>query len=232
MPKHTATSPVLHPLSIKGFGFLRSRSEPPTPREKEQKEQVPIAQPVPKRSALYPIGDNINEQGPHGTILQALETMTATDEPQDTFQPTKTTASDDALAALNPGLRKKTLSSIGITSTVSAPGTRCSSPAPSLEAILLDRKRRLTAAKESGISTPPVPLPSDMRSPAMIRVPMASPKVGKFKSSPLTGGERSRIVVAEQVRQDMMTADEERISDEKKEDDAVHVKKEDDSGYL
>jgi len=66
----------------------------------------------------------------------------------------------------------------------------------------------------------------------MIRVPMASPKVGKFKSSPLTGGERSRIVVAEQVRQDMMTADEERISDEKKEDDAVHVKKEDDSGYL
>ncbi|OAX41806.1 DUF21-domain-containing protein [Rhizopogon vinicolor AM-OR11-026] len=227
-PKHTHTSPVLRPLSIKGFGFLRSRSEPPTPREKEQD---PIVQPVPKTSARSPIGDNINEQGTPVTVLQTLEAMAATD---DTMQLPKTTSFEDALPALSPGSRKKTLSSTGIASSVSfsAPGTRPSSPAPSLEAILFDRKRRLTAAKESGISTPPVPLLNDVRSPAMLRVPTVSTKVGKFKSSPLTGGERSRVVVAEQVRQDMMTADEERILDEKKEDDAVHVKKEDDSGYL
>ncbi|OJA21129.1 hypothetical protein AZE42_04359 [Rhizopogon vesiculosus] len=227
-PKHTHTSPGLRPLSIKGFGFLRSRSEPPTPRKKEQN---PIVQPVPKTSALSPIGDNINEQGTPVTVLQTLEAMAATD---DTMQPPKTTSFEGALPALNPGLRKKTLSSTGIASSISlsAPGTRPTSPAPSLEAILFDRKRRLTAAKESGISTPPVPLPNDVRSPAMLRVPTVSTKVGKFKSSPLTGGERSRVVVAEQVRQDMMTADEKRILDEKKEDDAVHIKKEDDSGYL
>jgi metal transporter CNNM len=225
--KHIPTGSVLRPLSIKGFGFLRSRSEPPTPREKEQ---VPIVQPVPK---LSPIGDNINEQATPETVIQTLEAMAATDEPQVAFQPAKTT-SEDAPPAHSP--KKRTLSNVGTASSVphssiSAPGTRASSPAPSLEAILLDRKRRLAAAKEAGISTPVLPLASDVRSPAMLRIPTGSSKVGKFKSSPLTGGERSRVA-AEQVRQDMMSpAYEGRIPDEK-DDDAAHVKKEDDSGYL
>jgi metal transporter CNNM len=81
------------------------------------------------------------------------------------------------------------------------------------------------------MSSPPVPIPSEVRSPALPRVPTVSIKAGKFKSSPLTGGERSRIVVAGQVTQDTMTtADKERILDEG--DDVAHDKKEDDSGYL
>lgn len=226
-PKYAPTGSVLRPLSAKGFGFLRSLSEPPIPREKKQ---VSIVQPVPKTSALSPIGDDINEQDKPKTILQTLEVMTIED-PQDTLQPAKT-SSEGALPAHSPN---KTVSSAGIASSVplsaSAPGTRPSSPAPSLEAILLDRKRRLAAAKESGTSLAPVPTPSDMRSPAMLRVPTVSTKVGKFKSSPLTGGERGRIFVAEEVPNMTGAPYGERIPD-KKEDDAAHVKKEDDSGYL
>ncbi|KAG2121615.1 hypothetical protein DEU56DRAFT_834077 [Suillus clintonianus] len=231
--------PALRPLSLKGFGFLRSRSEPPTPRETDE---VPIVQPASKTSAFSLTGDSIKEQDTPETVvpvIQVLEAMAATDEPQDMSQSAKTTnnastSPEDSLLARSSTLKKRSVSSAGIAASVpvsvsvSVPGTRSSSPAPSLEAFLLERKRRLTAAKESGMSTPPVPLPSDA---ALLRVPTVSIKGQKFKSSPLTGGERSRIVVAEQVMQDTMSAaDRERIPDE---DDAVaHDKKEDDSGYL
>ncbi|KAG1734591.1 hypothetical protein EDB19DRAFT_1726705 [Suillus lakei] len=235
--KPAPTGPVLRPLSLKGFNFLRSRSEPPTPRETDE---VSIVQSVSKTSVLSPIGDSIHQQVTPETVIpviQTLEAMAAMDEPQDILQPAKTTnntsaSPEDSLSARNSILKKRSVSSAGIATSVpgsvSIPGTRSSSPAPSLEAILLERKRRLTAAKESGTSTPPVPLPSDA---ALLRVPTVSIKGGKFKSSPLTGGERNRIVVAEQVMQDTMSAaDKERIPVE--DDHVAHDKKEDDSGYL
>lgn len=238
--KPAPTGSVLRPLSLKSFGFLRSRSEPPTPRETDE---VSTAQPVSKTSALSPISDSIKEQVAPETVIpaiQTLETLATVDEPQNMLRPAKTTngASTSAKGSLSASsftLKKRSASVAGIAASVpdsvSAPGTRSSSPAPSLEAILFERKRRLTTAKESGMSTPPVPVPSDLRSPTLQRVPTVSIKAGKFKSSPLTGGERGRIVVAEQVMQDMMNAaDQERILDEG--DDVAHDKKEDDSGYL
>lgn len=233
--KSAPIGPVMRPLSLKGLSFLRSRSEPPTPRETDE---VSIVQPVPKTPAFSLIGDKVKEQGTPETVIsdiQTQEAMPVMDEPQDMFQSAKITnnasaSPKDALSTRN--LKKRSLSGAGIASlSVSAPGTRASSPAPSLEAILFERKRRLTAAKDSGMSAPPVPPQSDVRSPAMLRVPTASIKGGKFKSSPLTSGERGRIVVAEQVMQDMMgAADKERIPDE--DDNVAHDKKEDDSGYL
>ncbi|KAG2347319.1 hypothetical protein BDR05DRAFT_957946 [Suillus weaverae] len=235
--KPAPTGSVMRPLSLKSFGFLRSRSEPPTPRETDE---VSAVQPVSKTSALCPINDSIKEQATPETVIQTLEALAAMDEPQDVLQPAKTTnnvstSPEDSLSARNFTLKKRSVSSAGtaafVPGSVSAPGTRSSSPAPSLEAILIERKRRLTVAKESGMSTPPVLLPSDVRSPALPRVPTVSFKAGKFKSSPLTGGERNRIVVAEPVMQDTMSAaDKERILDEG--DDVAHDKKEDDSGYL
>lgn len=235
--KPAPTGSVMRPLSLKSFGFLRSRSEPPTPRETDE---VSIVQPVSKTSSLSPINDSIKEQATPETVIRTLEALAAMGEPQDMLQPAKTTnnvstSPEDFLSARNSALKKRSVSSAGtvafVPGSVSAPGTRSSSPAPSLEAILFERKRRLTVAKESGMSTPPVPLPSDVRSPALPRVPTVSFKAGKFKSSPLTGGERNRIVVAEQVMQDTMSAaDKERILDEG--DDVAHDKKEDDSGYL
>jgi metal transporter CNNM len=235
--KLAPTAPVSRPLSLKSFSFLRSRSEPPTPRETDE---VSTAQPVSKISALSPVSDSIKEQVTPETVTQALETLAATDEPQDMLHHVQTandasTTPKDSRSARNFTLKKRSVSIAGIAGSVpgsvSAPGTRSSSPVPSLEAILFERKRRLTAAKESGMSTPPVPLPSDVRFPALQRAPTVSVKAGKFKSSPLTGGERSRIVVAEQVMQDTMNAaDKERILGEG--DDVAHDKKEDDSGYL
>ena len=65
------------------------------------------------------------------------------------------------------------------------PPSRSASPAPSLEqAILVERKRR--AASSSGNQT------------AM--------KGGWFKSSPLNGGERSGVIVAERVKRDLHDA--------------------------
>ncbi|KAG1856062.1 hypothetical protein DFJ58DRAFT_906006 [Suillus subalutaceus] len=208
--KPAPTGPVLRPLSL----------NPPTPHETDEV--------VSKTSALSPTNDSIKEQVTPETVIpviQTLEALAAMDEPQDMLQPANTTnaastSPEGSLSAPNFTMKKRSASIAGIATSVpgsvSAPGTRSSSPAPSLEAILFERKRRLTAAKESGMSPPPVPLPSD---------------AGKFKSSPLTGGERSRIVVAEQVMQDTMNAaDKERILDEG--DDVAHDKKEDDSGYL
>ncbi|KAG1792793.1 uncharacterized protein HD556DRAFT_1378103 [Suillus plorans] len=217
--------PVLGSLSMKSFGF-RSRSEPPTPRETVE---VSTEQPVSMTSVSSPINDSVKGQiTPEAVISvsQTPEALAAMDERQDMHQPAKTTNNASTL-------KRRSASSAGIVAfapgSVSAPGTRASSPAPSLEAILLERKRRLTLAKESGMSTPPVPLPSDMRFPTS-RVPTVSVKAGKFKSSPLTG-ERGRIIVAEQVMQDTTSvADKERIMDEG--DDVTHDKKEDDSGYL
>jgi metal transporter CNNM len=227
----------MRPLSLKSFGFLRSRSEPPTPRETDE---VSIVQPVSTTSPLFSINDSIKDQVTPETVvpvIQTLEALAAMDEPQDMLQSAKTpnnasTSPEDSLSPPNFTLKQRYVSSAGIATSlpgsVSAPGTRSSSPAPSLEAILLERKRRLTAARESGMSSPPVPVPSEVRSP---RVPKVSIKAGKFKSSPLTGGERSRIVVADQVMQDTTTTlDQERILDEG--DDVAHDKKEDDSGYL
>ncbi|KAG2073780.1 hypothetical protein BDR04DRAFT_1141059 [Suillus decipiens] len=238
--KPASTGPVLRPLSLKSFGFLRSRSEPPTPRETAE---VSTVQSVSETSAICPINDSIKEQVTPETVIpvvQTLEALAAMDEPEDMLQPTKTTSDastlpEDSLSARKSTLKKRSVSIAGIAASVpgsvSAPGTRSSSPAPSLEAILFERKRRLTAAKELGMSAPPVPLLSDVCPPSLQRVPTVSIKAGKFKSSPLTGGERSRIVVAEQVMQNTMSAtDKERILDEG--DDVSHDKKEDDSGYL
>lgn len=235
--KPAPTGSVMRPLSLKSFGFLRSRSEPPTPRETDE---ISTPQPVSTTSPLFSINDSTKDQVTPETVvpvIQTLEALAAMDETQDMLQSAKTannasTPPEDSLSAPNFTLKKRYVSSAGIATSlpgsVSAPGTRSSSPAPSLEAILLERKRRLTAARESGMSSPPVPVPSEVRSP---RVPKVSIKAGKFKSSPLTGGERSRIVVADQVMQDTMTTlDQERILDEG--DDVAHDKKEDDSGYL
>lgn len=64
-----------------------------------------------------------------------------------------------------------------------------------------------------------------------MRPPTMSPKgTSKFKSSPLGGGERTGVVVAEKVKQDMKGQEEDiRIPDEM---NRTGPDKEDDSGYL
>jgi metal transporter CNNM len=115
------------------------------------------------------------------------------------------------VAGLNP---------LGLAASVPHVGANVSrsvSPAPSLEAILLDRKRRLGAAA----SAPSGTLGTPATSTAAVNVPSvtvigpggvppgaarnvpAAVKGTRFKSSPLGGGERIGVVVAEQVKEKM-----------------------------
>lgn len=99
--------------------------------------------------------------------------------------------------------------------TVSGPLVRTASAAASLEAILLERKRRLTASTGTGsgahtpaaapASVPNLALPAaaavaGVRAAAGPGTPAA--KGTRFKSSPLGGGERGGVVVAEKVKGD------------------------------
>jgi metal transporter CNNM len=100
--------------------------------------------------------------------------------------------------------------------------SRSVSPAPSLEAILLDRKRRIVA---SGSQSSTVPVSSqsfgqnfEMWVPSP-RIASPSIKGARFKSSPLGGGERSGVVVAEKVKENLRSQNdsqqEVRIPDDK-----------------
>jgi len=81
----------------------------------------------------------------------------------------------------------------------------------SLEVILLDRKRRLTVASSTPNSTASLPLAPPPLSGAIGATAdahqrtsgLAIAKGTRFKSSPLGGGDRSGVVVAEKVKEEM-----------------------------
>ncbi|KAK7467311.1 hypothetical protein VKT23_004368 [Stygiomarasmius scandens] len=76
------------------------------------------------------------------------------------------------------------------------PSSRSASPAPSLEAILMDRKRR-------GGATGGPTVASNLLAPGNVTGPAGrpgAPKGTRFKSIPLVG-ERAGVIVAEQIRQ-------------------------------
>lgn len=114
---------------------------------------------------------------------------------------TSTVALDSKSKSLPPAA---VTSSSGLAAPVPVTITRSTSPAPSLEAILLDRKRRLgattslpsaTVASSVGSSSS-LALPT-AAGPAMssgISVRTGSVKGTRFKSSPLGGGDRNGVV--------------------------------------
>jgi len=99
--------------------------------------------------------------------------------------------------------------------------SRSVSPAPSLEAILLDRKRRLVASgSQSSTVTPAQTLGQNFE--MWVPTPrIASPSIkgARFKSSPLGGGENSGVVIAERVKENLQSQsasqEEARIPDDK-----------------
>jgi metal transporter CNNM len=194
-------------MALKGLGFLRSRSAPPVPRD-----EVPH------------IENNIIDPQSHGDVGATTPlTLNPTMESQ-------ATAVEMPKPVLVPGdvcpvvAEQPSGSYVGIGSStvdetklkpvatgpsillpaISAVDPRSTSPAPSLEAILLDRKRRLAAAS-SGSTFPSVP-PSvassianltlgvnDASTPSVARAVGGTPKGTRFKSSPLITG-KSEVV--------------------------------------
>ncbi|KAH7918789.1 DUF21-domain-containing protein [Leucogyrophana mollusca] len=209
--KSATTTPVLRPIALKSLSFLRSRSAPPTPREDKAKN--PNLPTSPKKFTTLPSDGEVDEREGSETPKQ---NMIVAPEPERSYEQhaisnigEEVTPASEEAPARDPPLKKKSLSSSGIAHSASSPASRSASPAPSLEAILLDRKRRLaaTAAGKDGSSIalplPPIPMPTNMgdaRTPGL-RVATPSLKGARFKSSPLGGGDRSGVVVAEQVRE-------------------------------
>lgn len=224
----TTTGSILRPLNTRGLNFLRSTSAPPSPRVRGTPSQVPQPNTLVEPSAITPTAS--------ATILGSPETtITATpDQPKAKGEMSKESGAvsasentSDPGILLSTPMRKRPISSSDthtpLITFMSPPASRTTSPAPSLEAILLDRKRRLAAATAYGKAAGSTTAPStsgtsdnrDARVP-VLRTPVISPKgTNKFKSSPLGGGEQTGVVIAERVKQDIKDQTEDiRIPDE------------------
>ncbi|KAJ6601131.1 hypothetical protein DFH09DRAFT_969690 [Mycena vulgaris] len=222
-----APTPVLKELSLKGLSFLRSRSAPPTPREPNM--NVPAALNAGRatespavlghssavESATPPVTPSADMRQPIPAVI--IER----DSPSPTPSLTPTVPDDPApVPTPAPEVQKPVpvsmpVNALGLTASPSHVGSasRSVSPAPSLEAILLDRKRRLGAAataptgsvgagvtSTTSVNVPPI---AGGTVGASARAVPATVKGARFKSSPLGGGERTGVFVAEQVKEQM-----------------------------
>ncbi|KAJ7508438.1 hypothetical protein B0H11DRAFT_2152963 [Mycena galericulata] len=217
-------TPVLKPLSLKGLNFLRSRSAPPTPREQPLAGAAAAAAGHAAESPAVlgsspPVVDatNINS-AEHVADARAAQIIPTVVVERNTPSPTPSltpTVPDEPApevkkpvpVAANPAGLAASLPHVGV-----GHASRSVSPAPSLEAILLDRKRRLGAAATapsgtlgaSATSSPAVnaavPAAGVGALSGVVRAAPTTVKGTRFKSSPLGGGERTGVVVAEQVK--------------------------------
>jgi metal transporter CNNM len=242
-----ATSSPVPPLNTHNLGFLRSTSAPPSPRNPSRPSSMFS---VPTQAAQPNASEGPSTTKPTATTVERPDvTITiASDEPKVNGEITHGAivvekASEDVTDAGMPRPappKKQPVSGSGTLSSLATPispaVSRSASLAPSLEAILLDRKRRLAAAGKDA-STPTTPSISgtsencDAKAP-VLRAPTMTPKgTSKFKSSPIGGGEQTGVVMAEKVRRDFKVREGSiRIPDEM--DKAAPDRKEDDSGYL
>lgn len=197
-PPLKAPTPVIRELSLKGLSFLRSRSAPPTPREPNTSLPAMLSASHATESPAVLSHD----QTPLPTVVIERNTPS----PAPSLAPT--VPDEDGVPILD--VKKPVpVNALALTASLPhvGPASRSASPAPSLEAILLDRKRRLGAAATGGASataTAPVNVAPAVAvgapGPPARAVP-AAVKGTRFKSSPLGGGERTGVVVAEQVKE-------------------------------
>ncbi|KAJ7641320.1 hypothetical protein FB45DRAFT_899933 [Roridomyces roridus] len=201
-------APSLKPLSLKGLNFLRSRSAPPTPREPNM-NLPPVASESPAVLGASPLAIDGNNNPPVEIPTVIVERNT----PSPT--PSLTPTVPDESSSPQPAVKKpgQTLAApIALAATLPhvamGPGSRSVSPAPSLEAILFERKRRLGAAATApaGMLGAPTSATSVVSEGPSSRPSIPSTSKGtRFKSSPLGGGERTGVVVAEQVKEQIST---------------------------
>ncbi|KAG7085890.1 hypothetical protein E1B28_003424 [Marasmius oreades] len=192
--------PALKPLSLKGFHFLRSKSAPPSPRDS-----------VPPPSALTAPQASENLNLPEASPVPPRRTHSQTHIDQGVADPQSQVVQDSnipadglripsvIIEAPTPVIPAPTL--LGMTrfasqgGGTSTPGSRSASPAPSLEAYLLGKRRlAASAAGSSGAGA----LPLSLRAPGS----SSGHKGARFKSSPLTGpGEMASTGVVGRVKE-------------------------------
>ncbi|KAJ3929834.1 MAG: hypothetical protein NXY57DRAFT_1090365 [Lentinula lateritia] len=230
--------PTLKPLSLKGLSFLRSRSAPPSPRDTVSYNDLSISNatighgPAP---SIHRTNSHSNVENSHTpTSIYAREERIVRGPPSivveqyDVGPPPASIFSDDRPAynpaeevtneklAKVPPYQPTILSPVAKVANAAqfiSPGSRSASPASSLEAFLLDRKRRI------GVSASGSPgLLTAATGASLVAVPVAgsvslraTPSKGaRFKSTPLEGIDKPRSLLAERVgrTQDTTAADE------------------------
>ncbi|KAH8827209.1 hypothetical protein DL96DRAFT_1605894 [Flagelloscypha sp. PMI_526] len=166
-PTLPTTTPVLKPLALKGLNFLRSRSAPPSPRESTTKLPEVIQNQQQSDAADSP-PNVVVSSATSPSPLAAPPNIGILQHPS----PTKPSELGEVIPASAVTIAKK--GNLSQQPSASVPAStvvsRSASPAPSLEAVLLDRRRRhgQVAKAAAGAS--------------------GQTKVSKFKSSPLSGG--------------------------------------------
>ncbi|KAL0948080.1 hypothetical protein HGRIS_010702 [Hohenbuehelia grisea] len=256
-PRILGTPPLAKPTALKGFNFLRSRSAPPIPRDGPALQTAPASNGLhtgtPTEDSTVYVMDGIGLQpinAPHEdlTALAAHSQLKGSAPVQTASPPAPDIMVSSNLAAPTPILAQANQVQL------QAPQPRSSSPAPSLQSVLIERMRRLnggaspapgivsqvvgasaaglgsTAGSSGGASGPGLPSvvvtrPGSAQGGAAIAgLPVGgvgvvgagrpgSVKGMRFKSSPLGGGERTGVVVAEKVRENMAAVgDDDRIA--------------------
>jgi len=196
------TTPVLKPIAspaLKGFNFLLHKNAPQAPKAPEWTEGVtgtkalfvePAASGMHDTSGEFMVPSRV-ELGdlslPHTPPPPALPSSALADLP---VRP------EPALAKIR-SKSEAALAPVFTTGNHSLPhNSRSTSPVPSLEAILLDRKRRgVISSSNSGVASGRVIAPNSNKG-----------KFG-FKSSPLGGTEQTRLVIAEAVKKGAKVSD-------------------------
>ncbi|KAJ7729102.1 hypothetical protein DFH07DRAFT_895791 [Mycena maculata] len=223
-------TPALKPLSLKGLNFLRSRSAPPTPREPAMNTPATAAgaghateSPAVLGFSLAVDATNAGPAAQSNADARPVQVIPTVVIERNTPSPTPslTPTVPDEPSAPAPEVKKPVAvgaNPLGLAASlphVGGTASRSVSPAPSLEAILLDRKRRLGAAATAPSGTLGAPATSTTSvnvAPGASAVSVggggargmpATVKGARFKSSPLGGRERTGVVVAEQVKEKM-----------------------------
>ncbi|KAI6001980.1 hypothetical protein EDD15DRAFT_2541669 [Pisolithus albus] len=201
--KSTTGTPALRPLTIKGLGFFRSRSAPPSPRDNNRNPSAVFGA---RKDTLTTVKDHHElETGESPSSANRVDTTSETTKVDQDEALSRATAAAPLpdVHREAPFSRRNVHGSTGtpIPSATGPATPKITSPSPSFEAFLLERKRRIaTSSKDTG---------SSAASPKGDGRPATPAKGGsKFKSSPLGGGERTGIVVAEKIKQDMRDQEE------------------------
>jgi hypothetical protein len=213
----TTMNSTFKPMALKGLDFLRSRSAPPRPREPITTTSV-----TPNLHGEAELGNIIvSEQGggdgesPKLSASPPIPAVDAQAELEINRTRSSPLSSPGKLSRSNVNMGDKNASpgsdvagnaitvpntdSVVSTPIFFTPISRAVSPTPSLEAILLDRKRRLNASAASSASSTigavggsgSFPLsPSNVDSRPRVIVGTGA-KGTRFKSSPLGGKERA-----------------------------------------
>jgi metal transporter CNNM len=212
--------PVLMPTALKNFGglgFLRSRSAPPVPRDIDPSPNIDEKSRRDGSDDHYgiPTLPRIDTEGtiemPKPVAIVERQIPSVVVEPYEAAPVYSPAPSSEMSPGIDVEGKSKSLPAANLVpGLVVSPTSRTASPAP-LEAVLLDRKRRLvgtaSAAPSAIASTASL---SGNAGPSASAVTVTAParnasvvKGTKFKSSPLGGGQRAGVVVAEKVKEDV-----------------------------